>query len=156
MSEIETPGSLESRASKDQRPMSTAVEGALGGPAIEVVAKATRRRFTLEYKRKIVREADACKPRLASPRSVRASWQLSDRLSPPARDRRDPDDLPRRPLVSNHVKAASASMCHRWRAGYMMMKLSRLGIFTAGSVRAFISSLSPMMPFRCSRYAVTA
>ena len=40
--------------------MST-VERALGGPAIEVVAKATRRRFTLEYKGKIVREADACK-----------------------------------------------------------------------------------------------
>ena len=40
--------------------MST-VERALGGPAIEVVAKARRRRFTLEYKRKIVREADACK-----------------------------------------------------------------------------------------------
>ena len=27
----------------------------------EVVAKPTRRRFTLEYKRRIVREADACK-----------------------------------------------------------------------------------------------
>ncbi len=40
--------------------MST-VEGALGGPAIEVVAKATRRRFTLDYKWKIVREADGCK-----------------------------------------------------------------------------------------------
>jgi transposase len=40
--------------------MST-VEEALGGPEIEVVAKATRRRFTLEYKRKIVREADGCK-----------------------------------------------------------------------------------------------
>ena len=40
--------------------MST-VERALGGSAIEVVAKARRRRFTLEYKRKIVREADACK-----------------------------------------------------------------------------------------------
>jgi transposase-like protein len=38
-----------------------ASEQALGGPAIEVVAKATRRRFTVEYKRKIVREADACK-----------------------------------------------------------------------------------------------
>ena len=32
--------------------MST-VERALGGPEIEVVAKAVRRRFTLEYKRKI-------------------------------------------------------------------------------------------------------
>jgi transposase len=36
-------------------------EQALSGPAIEVVAKATRRRFTAEYKRAIVREADACK-----------------------------------------------------------------------------------------------
>src|SRR6266849_1206442 len=39
----------------------SALEQALGGPAIEVVAKATRRRFTEEYKRKIVREADGCK-----------------------------------------------------------------------------------------------
>jgi len=39
----------------------SALEQVLGGPAIEVVAKATRRRFTVEYKRKIVREADACK-----------------------------------------------------------------------------------------------
>ena len=38
-----------------------APEQVVGGPAIEVVAKATRRRFTVEYKRKIVREADACK-----------------------------------------------------------------------------------------------
>ena len=40
--------------------MST-VEQALGRPAIEVVAKGTRRRFTLEYTGKIVREADECK-----------------------------------------------------------------------------------------------
>jgi transposase-like protein len=39
----------------------SALEQAIVGPAIEVVAKATRRRFTVEYKRKIVREADACK-----------------------------------------------------------------------------------------------
>jgi transposase-like protein len=39
----------------------SALEQALGGPAIEVVAKASRRRFTQEYKRKILREADACK-----------------------------------------------------------------------------------------------
>ena len=38
-----------------------ALEQALGGPVIEVVAKATRRRFMVEYKRKIVREAEACK-----------------------------------------------------------------------------------------------
>lgn len=29
-------------------------------PEVEVVAKATRRRFTTEYKRRILREADAC------------------------------------------------------------------------------------------------
>src|SRR5919106_1657357 len=39
----------------------SALERAHEGPAIEVVAKATRRRFTVEYKRKIVREADSCK-----------------------------------------------------------------------------------------------
>jgi transposase len=39
----------------------SALEQAVGGPVIEVVAKATRRRFTVEYKRKIVREADGCK-----------------------------------------------------------------------------------------------
>jgi transposase len=39
----------------------SALEQGLGAPAIEVVAKATRRRFTMEYKRKIVPEADACK-----------------------------------------------------------------------------------------------
>jgi transposase-like protein len=39
----------------------SASEQAVVGPVIEVVAKATRRRFTVEYKRKIVREADACK-----------------------------------------------------------------------------------------------
>ncbi len=36
-------------------------EMALVGPEVEVTAKASRRRFTVEYKRKIVREADGCK-----------------------------------------------------------------------------------------------
>jgi len=40
--------------------MSTA-ERVLGGTEIEVTAKARRRRFTLDYKRKIVQEADRCK-----------------------------------------------------------------------------------------------
>lgn len=38
----------------------SASEHVVVGPVIEVVAKATRRRFTVEYKRKIVREADTC------------------------------------------------------------------------------------------------
>src|SRR5215475_11530599 len=53
------PGSLVSRASKDRRSMS-ALEQSLNGQEIEVAAKARRRRFTVEYKRKIIREADAC------------------------------------------------------------------------------------------------
>jgi transposase-like protein len=39
----------------------TIVEQALDGPEIEVVAKAKRRRFTLDYKRKILREAERCR-----------------------------------------------------------------------------------------------
>ncbi len=40
--------------------------------------------------------------------------------------------------------------------GYTMMKFARFGIVTFGSVCAFISSFSPMIPLRFSRYAVTA
>ena len=43
--------------------MSTLREAAVPRPAVsevEVVAKATRRRFTAEYKRRILREAEAC------------------------------------------------------------------------------------------------
>ena len=39
----------------------SATEKALAAAGVEVVAKATRRRFTVEYKRKILREADASK-----------------------------------------------------------------------------------------------
>src|SRR4029450_8388278 len=42
------------------------------------------------------------------------------------------------------------------RDGYTMMKFEWLGIFTFGNVWAFISSFSPMIPLRLSRYAVTA
>ena len=38
-----------------------APERTLTGPEIEVAEKAVRRRFTVDYKRKIVREADTCK-----------------------------------------------------------------------------------------------
>jgi len=39
----------------------SALGQSLNGQEIEVTTKARRRRFTLDYKRKIVREADACK-----------------------------------------------------------------------------------------------
>jgi len=37
------------------------MEMTLVAPEVEVAAKATRRRFAVEYKRKVVREADGCK-----------------------------------------------------------------------------------------------
>jgi transposase-like protein len=39
----------------------SATEQALATAEVEILAKATRRRFTVEYKRKILREVDACK-----------------------------------------------------------------------------------------------
>jgi transposase-like protein len=70
--------------------MST-VKRALGGPEIEVVAKATRRRFTLEYKRKIVREADGCKTSGAVGALLRREGLYSSHLATwrAARDRGD-------------------------------------------------------------------
>ena len=40
--------------------METTVEMPAGAPETEVVAKAQRRRFSAEYKRRIVKEADRC------------------------------------------------------------------------------------------------
>jgi transposase len=40
--------------------MSTRLDGALARREVEVLAKAQRRRFTAEYKRRILQEADAC------------------------------------------------------------------------------------------------
>src|SRR2546428_722085 len=59
----------------------SALEQALGGSAIEVVAKATRRRFTVEYKRKIVREADGCKTPGAVGALLRREGGLSSALA---------------------------------------------------------------------------
>ena len=40
--------------------MDISVETPAGGPETEVLAKAQRRRFTVEYKRRILKEADRC------------------------------------------------------------------------------------------------
>jgi hypothetical protein len=74
--------------------MST-VERARGGPEIEVVAKATPRRFTLEYKPKTVREADECK----TPGRI-------NRPKIPAPLQASPTNLPCPPAVP---------ACSRWR-----------------------------------------
>src|SRR5262245_55715800 len=42
------------------------------------------------------------------------------------------------------------------RVGYTTMKFDWLGMFTFGNVCAFISSLSPTIPLRLSKYAVSA
>ncbi len=68
--------------------MST-TEMALAGPEVEVVAKASRRRFTVEYKRKVVREADGCKTPGASGALLRREGLYSSHLTAwrAARDR---------------------------------------------------------------------
>ncbi len=83
--------------------MST-VERALGGTAIEVVAKASRRRFTLEYKRKTVREADGCKTPGAVGALLRREGLYSSHLATwrAARDRGE--------LVAPAKKRGSASV----------------------------------------------
>jgi transposase len=58
-----------------------ALEQALSGPAIEVVANATRRRFTVEYKRKILREADAFKTSGAIGALLRQEGSYSSHLT---------------------------------------------------------------------------
>ena len=69
----------------------SALEQALGGPAIEVVAKAKRRQFTVEYKRKIVREADGCKTPGAVGALLRREGLYSSHLTTwrTARERRE-------------------------------------------------------------------
>ena len=56
-------------------------ERVLSGPAIEVVAKATRRRFTMAYKRRMVREADACKTPGATGALLRREGLYSSHLT---------------------------------------------------------------------------
>jgi transposase-like protein len=45
---------------KEEEEMESVVETPNGGPETEVLAKAQRRRFTAEYKRRILKEADRC------------------------------------------------------------------------------------------------
>src|SRR4029450_1161858 len=64
-------------------------ERTLVAPEVEVAAKATRRRFTVEYKRKIVREADGCKTPAAVGALLRREGLYSSHLTTwrAARDR---------------------------------------------------------------------
>src|SRR6266850_1734240 len=86
----------------------SALEQALGGPAIEVVAKATRRRFTVEYKRKIVREADACKTPGAVGALLRREGLYSSHLTTwrAARERGELAGAPKKREISRWKKRA--------------------------------------------------
>src|SRR5262245_19060154 len=71
-----------SRASQYRRPMRSVVQ-ALGGPEIEVVAKARRRRFPLNYKRKILREVDRCRTAGARRTGARGPGRTDDEKARP-------------------------------------------------------------------------
>ncbi len=76
----------------------SATEMALAAPEVEVVAKATRRRFTVEYKRKIVREADGCKTPGAVGSLLRREGLYSSNLTAwrAARDRGELAGVPKK------------------------------------------------------------
>jgi hypothetical protein len=59
-----------------------------------------------------------------------------------------------RPARASQVALRDGSL--QIRSGKRVMKLSRFGIFTFGSVCAFIASFSPMSLLRASRKAVSA
>jgi transposase len=103
--------------------MST-VERALDGPAIEVVAKATRRRFTLEYKRKIVQKADGCKTPGAVGALLRreglcsshlATWRAARDRSAPVGARKKRGPVPRVTDSRDKVIAEQARELTRWK-----------------------------------------
>jgi transposase len=66
------------------------------GAEVEVTAKAARRRFTLDYKRKIVRQADGCKAPGAIGALLRREGLYSSHLTTwrAARERVWPDRRP--------------------------------------------------------------
>ena len=74
----------------------SATEMALREPAVGVVAKASRRRLTVEYKRKTVREADGCTTPGAGGALLRREGLYSSHLTAwrAARDRGEPAGAP--------------------------------------------------------------
>ena len=76
----------------------SATEMALREPAVGVVAKASRRRLTVEYKRKTVREADGCTTPGAVGALLRREGLYSSHLTAwrAARDRGELAGAPRR------------------------------------------------------------
>jgi hypothetical protein len=100
------------------------------------------------------------------PRTMRSTWSavparpsassrssVSGVVSPPDRRGHSPRCNPADTTLS---RSAWSRDRYFPRDGYTTMKFDWLGIFTFGNVRAFISSFSPMIPLRLSRYAVTA
>ena len=73
-------------------------EKALAAAEVEVMAKAMRRRFAVEYKRKILREADGCKTPGAVGALLRCEGLYSSHLTTwrAARDRGDLAGAPKK------------------------------------------------------------
>src|SRR5437899_12979166 len=94
--------------------MST-MERALSGPEIEVTAKAARRRFTVEYKRKIVREADGCKTPGAVGALLRREGLYSSHLTTwrAARERGDLAGAPKKRGPARRVAAGPELLARR-------------------------------------------
>jgi len=108
--------------------MST-VERAPSGAATEVTTKATRRRFTLDYKRKIVQEAERCKTSGAVGALLRreglysshlTTWRAArergDLAGPPAVNKRGPAPRVRDPQDKRIVELERATTFWRKRA----------------------------------------
>ena len=80
-------------------------ERTLVAPEVEVAAKATRRRFPVEYKRKILHEADACKTPGAVGTLLRREGLYSSHLTTwrAARDRGELAGAPKKRGPIPHV-----------------------------------------------------
>src|SRR5437899_11035631 len=102
----------------------SALEQALGGPAIEVVAKATRRQFTLDYKRKIVREADGCKTSGAVGALLRREGLYSSHLTTwrAARERGARSDA-RKAMAAVYIAASPSLLAPRAAIAMAVLRL---------------------------------
>ena len=92
-------------------------EKALAAAKVEVVAKATRRRFAVEYKRKILREADGCKTPGALGALLRREGLYSSHLTTwrAARDRGELTGAPRNAARSHRCLIRGTRRSPSWR-----------------------------------------
>src|SRR5262245_47741691 len=95
----------------------SATEKALAAAEVEIVAKATRRRFTVEYKRRILREADGCKTPGAVGALLRREGLYSSHLTTwrAAQDRGSWRESPRNAARSRRCLTRGTRRSPSWR-----------------------------------------